>query len=127
MCLCLQEGYGIGDDEYSVAYDGCRQLIWFGADGMQHTHPCWKPGRNGLFTKYTLRCCECRNIFGVLKHWCYVNFQHVLVFLFTTIRETFGKFAICLLLFLIITVGLTLLLALKVVLSVYFFFDIDGN
>ncbi|XP_025190728.1 RING finger and SPRY domain-containing protein 1-like [Melanaphis sacchari] len=25
------EGYGIGDDEYSVAYDGCRQLVWHGA------------------------------------------------------------------------------------------------
>ncbi|KAJ7426421.1 RING finger and SPRY domain-containing protein 1 [Willisornis vidua] len=24
------EGYGIGDDEYSCAYDGCRQLIWSG-------------------------------------------------------------------------------------------------
>ncbi|VVC45327.1 Hypothetical protein CINCED_3A017770 [Cinara cedri] len=25
------EGYGIGDDEFSVAYDGCRQLVWHGA------------------------------------------------------------------------------------------------
>ncbi|EPY77116.1 hypothetical protein CB1_001315018 [Camelus ferus] len=25
------EGYGIGDDEYSCAYDGCRQLIWYNA------------------------------------------------------------------------------------------------
>ena len=24
----LQEGYGIGDDEYSMAFDGCRQLMW---------------------------------------------------------------------------------------------------
>ncbi|XP_050524153.1 RING finger and SPRY domain-containing protein 1-like [Daktulosphaira vitifoliae] len=25
------DGYGIGDDEHSVAYDGCRQLVWYGA------------------------------------------------------------------------------------------------
>ena len=24
----LQEGYGIGDDEHSIAFDGCRQLMW---------------------------------------------------------------------------------------------------
>lgn len=29
--MISQEGYGIGDDEYSVAYDGCRQLVWHGA------------------------------------------------------------------------------------------------
>ena len=23
-----QEGYGIGDDEHSIAFDGCRQLMW---------------------------------------------------------------------------------------------------
>lgn len=23
--------YGIGDDEFSQAYDGCRQLMWFNA------------------------------------------------------------------------------------------------
>ena len=26
--LNKQEGYGIGDDEYSIAFDGCRQLMW---------------------------------------------------------------------------------------------------
>lgn len=25
------EGYGIGDDEHSVAFDGCRQLVWHDA------------------------------------------------------------------------------------------------
>ncbi|XP_026473352.1 RING finger and SPRY domain-containing protein 1-like [Ctenocephalides felis] len=25
------EGYGIGDDEFSLAYDGCRRLVWHGA------------------------------------------------------------------------------------------------
>lgn len=38
------EGYGIGDDEYSMAYDGCRQLIWYNADSNPHRHKCWKPG-----------------------------------------------------------------------------------
>lgn len=38
------EGYGIGDDEYSCAYDGCRQLIWYNARSKPHLHPCWKEG-----------------------------------------------------------------------------------
>ncbi|XP_076030600.1 RING finger and SPRY domain-containing protein 1-like isoform X2 [Oratosquilla oratoria] len=38
------EGYGIGDDEYSLAYDGCRQLIWHNAQSESHSHPCWEPG-----------------------------------------------------------------------------------
>lgn len=38
------EGYGIGDDQYSIAYDGCRNLLWFGAKAIPHTNPCWKPG-----------------------------------------------------------------------------------
>ncbi|XP_054426338.1 RING finger and SPRY domain-containing protein 1 isoform X2 [Pteronotus mesoamericanus] len=40
----LEEGYGIGDDEYSCAYDGCRQLIWYNARSKPHLHPCWKEG-----------------------------------------------------------------------------------
>ncbi|CAF0876660.1 unnamed protein product [Rotaria sordida] len=38
------EGYGIGDDQYSIAYDGCRNLIWFGAKSIPHNNPAWKPG-----------------------------------------------------------------------------------
>uniref|UniRef100_A0A8D3D102 Ring finger and SPRY domain containing 1 n=1 Tax=Scophthalmus maximus TaxID=52904 RepID=A0A8D3D102_SCOMX len=38
------EGYGIGDDEYSCAYDGCRQLIWYNARSKPHSHSCWKEG-----------------------------------------------------------------------------------
>ena len=38
------EGYGIGDDQHSIAYDGCRNLIWFGAKSMPHQNPPWKPG-----------------------------------------------------------------------------------
>ena len=36
--------YGIGDDEFSIAYDGCRKLIWHRAESEAHEHPCWKPG-----------------------------------------------------------------------------------
>ncbi|CAF3504020.1 unnamed protein product [Rotaria sp. Silwood1] len=38
------EGYGIGDDQYSIAYDGCRNLIWFAAKSIPHNNPAWKPG-----------------------------------------------------------------------------------
>ncbi|KJH51112.1 SPRY domain protein [Dictyocaulus viviparus] len=38
------EGYGIGDDEYSVAYDGCRQLLWHNASSTRHEHEPWCPG-----------------------------------------------------------------------------------
>ncbi|KAL1242437.1 RING finger and SPRY domain-containing protein 1 [Trichinella spiralis] len=38
------EGYGIGDDEFSVSYDGCRQLIWHNANSVSNNHPQWKPG-----------------------------------------------------------------------------------
>ncbi|MCL4135087.1 UNVERIFIED_CONTAM: hypothetical protein GTU68_056058 [Idotea baltica] len=38
------EGFGIGDDEFSVAYDGCRQLIWHNAESAKHSQPCWKAG-----------------------------------------------------------------------------------
>ncbi|XP_056003181.1 RING finger and SPRY domain-containing protein 1-like [Ostrea edulis] len=38
------EGYGIGDDEYSMSYDGCRQLIWFKSESRPITLPCWKAG-----------------------------------------------------------------------------------
>lgn len=40
----FQEGYGIGDDEFSISYDGCRQLLWFNASSFPHQHPPWKPG-----------------------------------------------------------------------------------
>jgi len=38
------EGYGIGDDETSLAYDGCRQVTWFSATSSPHSHPEWKSG-----------------------------------------------------------------------------------
>ncbi|KAJ8041867.1 RING finger and SPRY domain-containing protein 1 [Holothuria leucospilota] len=38
------EGVGIGDDEFSFSYDGCRQLYWYSATSRPHDHPQWKPG-----------------------------------------------------------------------------------
>ena len=32
------DGYGIGDDEHSVAFDGCRQLVWHHADSESIAH-----------------------------------------------------------------------------------------
>ena len=70
MSICgLQEGYGIGDDEYSVAYDGCRQLIWFGANGMQHAHPCWKPGIDSTLSQNnTVSELTCYMSSGLLRY-----------------------------------------------------------
>uniref|UniRef100_A0A158R567 RING finger and SPRY domain-containing protein 1 n=1 Tax=Syphacia muris TaxID=451379 RepID=A0A158R567_9BILA len=42
--FCNHEGFGIGDDSYSLAYDGCRQLLWYNAKCEKHEHPQWKPG-----------------------------------------------------------------------------------
>ncbi|XP_071488869.1 LOW QUALITY PROTEIN: RING finger and SPRY domain-containing protein 1-like [Diadema antillarum] len=38
------EGFGIGDDEFSFSYDGCRQLYWYNAKSRPHRHPPWKAG-----------------------------------------------------------------------------------
>ena len=46
LCFFIQEGYGIGDDEFSYAYDGCRQLIWHGARSTPHHHSPWIPGQS---------------------------------------------------------------------------------
>ncbi|XP_003747264.1 RING finger and SPRY domain-containing protein 1 [Galendromus occidentalis] len=37
------DGYGIGDDQYSIAYDGCRQLIWYCGHSIPINHKPWKP------------------------------------------------------------------------------------
>uniref|UniRef100_F1KY53 RING finger and SPRY domain-containing protein 1 n=1 Tax=Ascaris suum TaxID=6253 RepID=F1KY53_ASCSU len=42
--FCNHEGFGIGDDECSIAYDGCRQLIWHNAQCQKHEHEPWKAG-----------------------------------------------------------------------------------
>eukprot|EP01147_Barroeca_monosierra_P007473 gene7473-549_t len=38
-----EEGHGIGDDEHSLAIDGCRQLIWHNQETVA-TPLKWKPG-----------------------------------------------------------------------------------
>ncbi|XP_050312307.1 RING finger and SPRY domain-containing protein 1-like [Anthonomus grandis grandis] len=38
------EGYGIGDDRYSLSYDGCRRLIWYNAKSDAQKLPRWQPG-----------------------------------------------------------------------------------
>ncbi|XP_074025971.1 RING finger and SPRY domain-containing protein 1 [Leptinotarsa decemlineata] len=38
------EGYGIGDDRYSLAYDGCRKLIWYNAKSDPQSLPKWESG-----------------------------------------------------------------------------------
>lgn len=38
------EGYGIGDDIHSIAYDGCRELVWFAARSQEVGGGRWKAG-----------------------------------------------------------------------------------
>lgn len=38
------DGFGIGDDEFSCAYDGCRQLLWHLAFSHRHNHRAWQEG-----------------------------------------------------------------------------------
>ena len=43
--LLFKEGYGIGDDKYSLSCDGCRRLIWHNARSEKyHDRPPWKAG-----------------------------------------------------------------------------------
>lgn len=39
-----QEGYGIGDDIYSISFDGCRRLVWYNAKSMTHNLSAWQSG-----------------------------------------------------------------------------------
>ncbi|XP_063232798.1 RING finger and SPRY domain-containing protein 1-like [Bacillus rossius redtenbacheri] len=38
------EGYGIGDDEFSLAYDGCRRLVWYNARNEAQSQQSWRAG-----------------------------------------------------------------------------------
>lgn len=40
----MQEGYGIGDDQFSLAYDGCRRLVWHDARNESQSRQSWQPG-----------------------------------------------------------------------------------
>lgn len=39
-----QQGYGIGDDQYSVGYDGYRNLVWYNGSHSSVKHSSWKEG-----------------------------------------------------------------------------------
>lgn len=75
----LQEGYGIGDDEYSCAYDGCRQLIWYNARSKPHSHPCWKEGMQHKHKIHTVITSDsCFEIIRALKErmQCFEYMSH---------------------------------------------------
>ena len=38
------DGFGVGDDDQSIAYDGCRQLIWQSGKSTCTNLPRWKEG-----------------------------------------------------------------------------------
>ncbi|CRL04789.1 CLUMA_CG017845, isoform A [Clunio marinus] len=38
------DGYGIGDDAFSVSFDGCRNLVWHNAKSMPINLATWKAG-----------------------------------------------------------------------------------
>ncbi|XP_037959495.1 RING finger and SPRY domain-containing protein 1-like [Teleopsis dalmanni] len=38
------DGYGIGDDKFSIGFDGCRKLIWHNAKSIGHNLSTWKSG-----------------------------------------------------------------------------------
>ena len=40
----FKDGFGVGDDELSCAYDGCRQYIWHNANTTRHCHRSWRMG-----------------------------------------------------------------------------------
>lgn len=85
-CFCVQEGYGIGDDSYSIAFDGCRQLIWFEAESQSVSCKKWKPGESiekymkwpkslsflGYF--YSLKRELVYSLFSLKLTWCKITY-----------------------------------------------------
>ncbi|XP_048005113.1 RING finger and SPRY domain-containing protein 1 [Leguminivora glycinivorella] len=73
------EGYGIGDDLYSLSYDGCRKLIWYKARPEPVTEvPEWRPGdvlgalidmntKEVVFSLNGRRLPPCREIFETTR------------------------------------------------------------
>jgi len=45
------DGFGVGDDDQSFAYDGCRQLLWQNAKSMNTTLPRWKEVSDSSWSK----------------------------------------------------------------------------
>jgi hypothetical protein len=44
-----QDGCGIGDDEHSFSFDGCRRLLWYRQQHLPHRLPQWRPGERVVF------------------------------------------------------------------------------
>lgn len=77
--LKIQEGYGIGDDLYSLSYDGCRRLIWYRARPFTLKEiPEWQPGdilgclidleaREAIFSLNGYNLPPCKEIFETTR------------------------------------------------------------
>ncbi|XP_050560408.1 RING finger and SPRY domain-containing protein 1 isoform X3 [Spodoptera frugiperda] len=73
------EGYGIGDDIYSLSYDGCRRLIWHGAKPTPVPDvEGWRPGdivgclidmdaEEAIFTVNGVHVRTCTHLFEVSR------------------------------------------------------------
>ncbi|CAG4929895.1 unnamed protein product [Parnassius apollo] len=74
------EGYGIGDDLFSLSYDGCRRLVWYKAKPTPITDiPAWQPGdvlgclidipkREVVFSLNGLELRPCNEIFDTTRY-----------------------------------------------------------
>ncbi|XP_045784180.1 RING finger and SPRY domain-containing protein 1-like [Maniola jurtina] len=74
------EGYGIGDDVYSLSYDGCRRLVWYNARPTSVPNiPAWRPGdvlgclidldaKEVIFSINGQRLAPCREIFETTRY-----------------------------------------------------------
>lgn len=68
------EGFGIGDDQYSISYDGCRRLIWYNAQSKQiHQYPWWAKDILGTFVSLAparfLPCVNLHHFPGILRRF----------------------------------------------------------
>ncbi|XP_026316220.1 RING finger and SPRY domain-containing protein 1-like [Hyposmocoma kahamanoa] len=74
------EGFGIGDDLFSLSYDGCRKLVWYKARPTPiKDMPAWRPGdvlgclidipkREVIFSLNGLRLAPCNEIFETTRY-----------------------------------------------------------
>ncbi|CAK1588254.1 unnamed protein product [Parnassius mnemosyne] len=74
------EGYGIGDDLFSLSYDGCRRLMWYKAKPTpMNDIPAWQPGdvlgclidipkREVVFSLNGLELRPCNEIFDTTRY-----------------------------------------------------------
>ena len=53
-----------------MAYDGCRQLIWYHGQSELHSHPCWKPGE--FYRFYVLSA-----VYGLFKAFFFTGWVGV--------------------------------------------------